>query len=497
METVPNAAWALLAPNLARHPDKPAYRCGDAVLTYAELASAAARAGAMLAAWGVSPGDRVACILPDSLSLPVLLLGAMWIGACPVPLATSLRPEDHARILADAGVRLLVATPDHRASAVPGVRRLPWPHDGFCGPGGLEGFGDDLPPFVPAASDLAYMLYTSGPTGQPLGVPHRHSDLLRPAETLGELLGLTEDDVLFSASKMPFAYGLIASLGLALGRGATAVLFPGTPGPFELAELIGHCRPSVFFAVPTVYNLLLRTLSPEHPLPSVRLFCSAGEALPAATFLAWQELAGREICEGLGSAEAGNLFLANHPGQGVPGAAGRLVPGYEAHLVDEAGCDVAEGQPGRLLLRGAGTAPFYWNLPELSRETMLPGGWLRTGDLFVATGGLFVHQGRGDDMLKVGGRFVAPLEVEAVLLAHPDVAQCAVTGCRVEGLERPLAVIVARDGAAGGPGLAGELRRYLRQRLPEEMCPARMRFVAALPRTDAGAIDRRALREDD
>ena len=497
METVPNAAWALLAPNLARHPDKPAYRCGDEVLTYAGLASAVARAGAWLTAWGVSPGDRVACILPDSLSLPVLLLGAMWIGACPVPLATSLRPEDHARILADAGARLLVATPDHRASAVPGVRRLPWPHEGFCGPGGLEGFSDDLPPSVPAAYDLAYMLYTSGPIGQPLGVPHRHPDLLRPAETLGELLGLTEDDVLFSASKMPFAYGLIASLGLALGRGATAVLFPGTPGPFELAERIGHCRPSVLFAVPTIYNLLLRTLSPEHPLPSVRLFCCAGEALPPATFLAWKELTGREICEGLGSAEAGNLFLANRPGQGAPGAAGRLVPGYEARLVDTAGRDVAEGRPGRLLLRGAGTAPCYWNQPELSRETMLPGGWLRTGDLFVSTEGLFVHQGRGDDMLKVGGRFVAPLAVEAVLTAHPEVAQCAVTGCRVEGLERPLAVIVARDDAAVGPGLAGELRRYLRQRLPEEMCPARMRFVAALPRTAAGAIDRRALRDDD
>lgn len=502
MEPVPNAAWALLTPNLARHPDKPAYRCGDDVLTYAALARAAARAGSMLAAWGVGPGDRVVCVLPDSLSLPVLLLGALWIGACPVPLSTALRPEDYAHILADSQAGLLAAAPDHPAAAVPGVRRLPWPHDGPGGPGGLgglgglDGFDDSLPSFAPDADALALMLYTSGSTGRAKGVPHRHRDLLRPAETFGGLIGLTEDDVLFSASKMSFAYGLIASLSLALGYGATAVLHPGKPGPYELAEIIGRCRPSVFFAVPTVYNLLLRTLPLDHPLPGVRLFYSAGEALPAATFLAWRELTGREICEGIGSTEAFNLFISNRPGQAVPGATGRVAPGFEARLVDEAGNDVAEGQPGQLLVRGVGTAARYWNLPEKSRETMLPDGWLRTGDMFTRSGGVFVHQGRCDDMLKVGGRFVSPQEVENVLLTHPDVVECAVSGCRVEGLERPLAVIVARDGAAVGPGLAGELRRFIRQRLPEDMCPARVRFAAELPKTATGKIIRRALRQD-
>ncbi|MHC1788686.1 AMP-binding protein [Solidesulfovibrio sp.] len=499
MALVPNAAWALVSPNLERHPDKPAYLCGDAVLTYAALARAAARAGAMLTAWGVSPGDRVVCVLPDAPALPVLLLGALWIGACPVPLSTALRPEDYAHILADSGAGLLVAEAAHPAAAVPGVRRLPWPQGAIGGLGGLdglEGFDDSQPPFAPDAEALAFMLYTSGSTGRAKGVPHRHRDLLRPVETFAGLLGLTENDVIFSASKMSFAYGLIASLSLTLGCGATAVLFPGKPGPYELLEGIGRCRPTVFFAVPTLYNLLLRALPPQGGLPGVRLFYSAGEALPAATFHAWTTLTGREICEGIGSTEAFNLFISNRPGQAVPGATGRLAPGFEARLVDEAGGDVPQGRPGHLRIRGEGTAAAYWNLPEKSRETMLPDGWLDTGDMFAVSGGLYVHQGRSDDMLKVGGRFVSPQEVENVLLTHPDVLECAVAGFRVEGLERPLAVVVARDGAAVGPGLASELRRFIRQRLPEEMCPARVRFAAALPKTPTGKIIRRALRQD-
>ncbi|MHC1713481.1 MAG: benzoate-CoA ligase family protein [Solidesulfovibrio sp.] len=487
-----NVAWVLLSPNLERHPDKPAYRCGDDVLTYAALARAAARTGALLASCGVRPGDRVGCVLPDGFALPIMLLGALWIGACPMPLSTALRPEDYVYILEDSGAKVLAVDKGQPAPAVPGVTILPC---SSTGPDGLEAFSDTLGPCVSGAEGLALLLYTSGSTGCPKGVPHRHRDILRPVETFGPLLGLTGDDVIFSASKMSFAYGLIASLSLALGYGATAVLFSGKPGPYDLLEIIGRHRPSVFFTVPSFYNMLLRVLTPGSPFKSVRLCYSAGEALPAATFNAWKQLTGLEICEGIGSTEAFNLFISNRPGRVMPGATGEAAPGFELRLVDEAGREVQDGQPGLLRIRGEGTATSYWNLPEKSRETMLDGGWLHTGDMFVVRDGVYFHQGRADDMLKVGGRFVSPQEVENVLLAHPDVVECAVAGCRVEGLERPQAVIVVKNGVVTGPGLAGEMRRFVRERLPEEMCPARVRFVDELPKTATGKIIRRALRQ--
>lgn len=492
MQSIMNAAWALLAPNLEHHPRKPAYLCGEDVLSYAALAGASARAGALLAASGVRPGDRVGCALPDGPAAAIAILGAMWIGACPLPLSMSLRPQDYAFILADSGARVLVADAAHPAAAVSTVPVLSCPLEETID---LEGLADAQKPYAPGPDDLALMLYTSGSTGRPKGVPHRHRDILRPVETFGRLLGLTETDVIFSASKMSFAYGLIASLSLTLGFGATAVLFPGKPGPYELLEAIGRYRPSIFFAVPTVYNMLLRALEPGDTVSGVRVFYSAGEALPAATFSAWKERTGAEICEGIGTTEACNLFITNQPGQALPGATGRVAPGFEVRLVGETGDDVPDGQPGLLLIRGEGTAASYWNLPEKTRETMLPDGWLRTGDMFVAREGVFIHQGRADDMLKVGGRFISPQEVENVLLTHPDVVECAVAGCRVEGLERPMAVVVAREGVETGTGLAGELRRFVRQRLPEDMCPVRVRFERELAKTPTGKIMRQALRQ--
>jgi benzoate-CoA ligase len=488
-----NAAWALLTPNLRRHPHKTAYRCGDASLTYAGLADAVARAGACLAASGVQPGDRIVCVLPDGPSAAVALLGAMWIGACPVPLPTNLAPQDYAFIVDDAGAKLLVAEPDQAAASRTSARLLPAATLADPGP---HATGDALPAHAPGPDDPALMLYTSGSTGRPKGVPHRHADILRPIETFGRVLGLTENDVLFSVSKMSFAYGLIASLTLALGHGATAVLFPDKPAPDGLFATIRRFRPSVVFAVPSVYGLLLRAMEPGDDLSGVRLFYSAGEALPPALFAAWRDRTGSPPCEGIGSTEAFNVFISNRPGQALAGTTGRLVPGYEARLVDEAGQDVPDGQPGALLIRGQGMASGYWNLPDKTRETMLPGGWTRTGDIFVAQGGVYVHQGRGDDMLKVAGRFVSPQVVENALLAHPEVAECAVSACRVDGLERPLAVVVAREGATTDVALAAALRRFARDRLPEEMCPARVEFVAALPKTPTGKIIRRALRRD-
>lgn len=501
-----NTAAGLLLPNREARPQKAAYLCGEDVLTHQALAVEAARFANLLRARGIGPGDRVVLSLPDSFGAVKAFLGAMLLSACPVPVHTALSREDVAFVLADSGARALVAQEGSPAmQAAPDAAglscALPCSLDG---PWGLADFSGEFEAGPPSPDGPGFMLYSSGSTGRPKGVPHAQADLLEPARGWGGgVLGIQEQDVFFSASKLSFAYGLMSSVTLPLFCGGTAALLPEKPGPAELFAVIARHRPTLFFCVPTLYGMLLRSYCPAtdgdpaqgDDLSSLRLCFSAGEALPEGLCRQWALQTGVELLDGLGSTEAFNVFIANRPGQARCGSSGQLTPGWEARIVDEAGADVPDGVPGDLRVRGPGTCAAYWNRPDKTAESMLPGGWLKTGDMYVREGGFYFHRGRSDDMLKVGAHFVSPVQVEEALREHPAVLECAVAALRVEGLLRPCAHVVAAAGAQPGPTLAAELLRFARGRLEPQQCPVRVVFVDELPKTSTGKVQRFRLRQ--
>lgn len=494
------APRAALERNAALRPGKAAFLCGDKTLSHLGLWAEARRFANLLRCHGVEPGQRVVLVLPDSLAMPKALLGALLLGAVPVPAHATLEPADLAFILGDCQATALVtwdgspACEALRLGADPAVVVL-------CGPDGPWSLASMSTEFEapPMAGGPGFMLYSSGTTGRPKGVPHAAEDLLRPAASWGRgVLGFSEGDVGFSASKMSFAYGLMSSLSLPLFFGSTSVLLEGGPGAQDVLRAIARHRPTVFFGVPTLYSLMAGTWEPGAPdmdLGSLRLCYSAGEALPEGLCRRWMELCGVDILDGIGSTEAFNLFLSNYPGRVACGTSGELAPGFEARLVDDAGSPVPDGTPGNLHVRGAGTCPAYWNRPEKTAETMLPGGWLATGDVYVRSSGRYTHQGRSDDMLKVGAHWVSPLRIEEALRGHEAVAECAVAGMRVAGLVRPCAFVVARPGFTPDGALGGSILRHARQVLPVQMCPARVRFVDDLPKTPTGKVQRFRLRD--
>lgn len=500
MATRPNIAARLLARNLERCPDKAAYLCGDDTLTHQALAAEAARFANLLRARGVRPGDRVVLSLPDSFGAVKAFLGAMLLSACPTPVNAQLPPEDLAFVLEDCEAAALIAPEEgpamEAARSTPGLAlALPCSLDG---PWGLSGFSSEFEAQPPHPDSPGFMLYSSGSTGRPKGIPHEQETLLEPAKGWGgEVLGVGPRDLIFSASKLSFAYGLICSLSLPLAAGATALLLPEKPGPAELFAAIARHRPTLFFCVPTLYAMLLRSYDPGQgdDLSSLRLCYSAGEALPEALCREWMRATGLDILDGIGSTEACNVFLSNRPGAVRCGASGQLVPGYEARIVDETGNDAPDGAAGELLVRGPGTCRAYWKRPDKTAEAMLPDGWLRTGDVYVREGGVYSHRGRSDDMMKVGAHFVSPVQVEEALRTHPAVLDCAVAAMTVDGLVRPCAHVVLRPGLEPGPELSGDILRHARGLLPPQQCPVAVRFVDDLPKTPTGKVQRFRLRQ--
>jgi benzoate-CoA ligase len=466
------------------------------VVRRAELAALIRGFAARLAASGVHPGERVALRLPDSPAFIQAFLGAGLAGAVPVPMAPQLSLPEQSVILADSDARLLVV-PDGEDAA-----GLPVPGVLSCALTGLT--APDDPAFPPVGADPArpaFLLYTSGSTGQPKGVVHCHGDLFIAAAAFGDHLfgadagSAPAADIVLCASKMSFSYGLQVQLACALARGAALVLDAGPPDPARLLELIRRHAVTAFFAVPAVYALLLRETDDSGPLATLRLCHASGEALPAAIFAAWKRHTGLDICEGLGATETFTTFLTTTPGQAAPGSLGRPVPGFTVALVDESGAPVPRGTPGRLRVHGPGLTPGYWNRPEETARVILPDGGLETGDLCVEETHGFRHAGRLGDGIKSGGQWISPLPIEECLRAHPDVLDCAVTACRVMGLEHPMAHVVARHGDAAGPDLAQALRNHVLARLPRHMCPVRVVFCPSLPRTVTGKIKRQSLRE--
>ena len=491
-----NLAVALLAPNLSRHPDKIAYLCNEESVSYRRLADAACRFAALLQQRGIGKGDHVMLVLLDSPVFVAAFLGTVLAGAVAVPVSTALTADDYCYICADSGAGLLLLSPSlPAAESVPleGTARI------TCSES-LNGWLDHYPaaPLAapsPAADDLAFMLYTSGSTGKPKGVPHRHRDLLIAAEQYAvKVVGMHRDDLVFSASKLFFAYGLGNSLAFPLFVGATALLHTGKPLAEQLLRLINTYRPSLFFSVPTVFAQIILSTADAHLNLPMRLCVSAGEGLPTAVLDAWRILTGIEILDGIGTTELTHIFISNYPGRIRAGSAGQAVPGYEIRLVDDSGSPVAAGTAGHLQVRGDTAAPCYWNLPEKTAATMLPDGFIKTGDVFIEEEGYYYHRGRSDDMLKVGGQWISPVQVEEVLSSHPLVADCAVASCTVMGLSRPAAHLLLKPGCSAGPALENELRRFTAASLPDYMVPVRYFVVDELPRTATGKVQRFKLR---
>lgn len=487
---------------------RPVFRYQGRTITYAELAEQVNRAGNVLAGLGVEAENRILLVLDDSPVFAAVFWAAAKLGAVAVPVNTLLQPEEYAFLLADSRAKVAVVEPEV-AERILAVRdRSPWLRavlvPGSVAPAGglaLDPLLAKADPVLTAAptgpEDIMYWGYTSGSTGRPKAAVHAHGDFLAAADLVGVgVFGLGPDDLVFSVSRMSFAFGLGNSLYFPQRVGGAALLMPGRLDPERILEIAAAERPTVLFAVATVYARLLHVPGADRRhLASLRLCVSSGEALPPAVFDAFQARFGHELVDVVGSTEALHDFIANRPGAVRRGSAGRLVPGFEARLVDDDGRPVPPGTVGHLLIKGPTISPYYWNRRERTRSTML-GEWLRTGDMFWQDeDGYFYFAGRADDLLKVGGRWVAPAEVEAALAAHPAVAEAGVVGRQdADGLVRPHAFVVLAAGAVAGPDLEAELRAFARDRLPSYKVPARIEVVSELPRTATGKLQRFRLR---
>jgi benzoate-CoA ligase family protein len=534
-----NVAEHFIRPRLeAGDGAQPYLLCGEAVLTVAGLHAHANQAAHAFVRLGLRRGERVALLLRESLEWPALFWGALRAGLLPVPLNPALTGADFRHYLGESRARLLVADAalwPTLAPALEGLRDLRHvalaeddappgraaAASAAAGAAARAAYGPQLhaldallgeaPAEFEACSahpdDPAFWLYTSGSTGAPKAAVHRQRDMVYVAETyLRQVLALRPDDLAFSAAKLYFAYGLGNSLYFPLASRSAAVLAPEPATARGCFELLARHRPSVFHALPWLYHAMLQLHeawragreNPPRELPRLehlRLAVSGGEPLPPGVLERWQAAFGVPILDGIGSTEALHFYVANRPGAVRAGSTGQAVPGYDLRLVARGGRDAAPGEPGELWVRGGSLLARYWNQPQRTRHA-LRGGWLASGDRFRRDGdGYYWYEGRLDDLLKVGGSWVNPVEVEHALLAHPAVAECAVVGrADADGLGRALACVVPAPGHAPDAALAEALRAHLAARLAAFKVP-QIEFRAALPRTPTGKLRRFLLRE--
>ncbi len=494
-----NVADALLHQNAALRGDKVAIYCGDEKITYREVNEQTNRFANVLKSLGIRPTERVMLVLSDSPTFVYAFLGSIRYGAWPVPVNAMLAEKDYEYMLENSEARVLVTERTSKA-ALATRNRLCYK---LLADEGLESLmkaqSTEAPTRPAEADDIAFWLYSSGSTGRPKGVPHRHRDLIHAADHYGRhVLNLNETDICFSVSKLFFAYGLGNGLGLPFRYGASTVLLSQAPSPEAVQDVVSRYRPTVFFGVPTQYNSVLKRMNGENAFQSVRTCVSAGEALPPEIFQRWKEVTGLEILDGIGSTEALHIFISNMPGDVRPGTSGRIVPGYEAKIVDEEGREVPPGEAGQLIIRGNSITTGYWKRPDDNAEKFLPGGWFKTGDMYIQKDGYFSYQGRGDDMLKVGGIWVSPVEIENVLIEHEAVHEAAVVGHDVEGLSKPFGYVALNEAfrdRAGGEELSSELLEFVSARLPKFKWLRDVYFVEELPKTATGKIQRFKLRK--
>jgi benzoate-CoA ligase len=458
---------------------------------------------------GVRPEERVFLLLLDTPEFASSFFGAIKIGAVPVPVNTLLKAADYEFLLNDSRARVAVVS----ASLFPVLQAIPQTQlhyvekfvvigDAGVGPPASMSFtawihdqSTSLEPARSGKDDVAFWLYSSGSTGRPKACVHLQHDMVVCAEHYAKaILGITEHDRCYSVAKLFFAYGLGNGLYFPLAVGATSILLPGPPKPESVFDLVERFLPTLFFSVPSNYAKLLAH-ERDADFSSVRHAISAGECLPAPIFHRFKERFGVEILDAIGSTEALHMFIANRPGYVKPGSSGTVIPGCEARIVNEHDQLVAQGEIGDLLVKTDAACACYWNQHEKTKNTMV-GPWLRTGDRYSQDGdGYFWYAGRSDDMLKVSGAWVSPIEVENILLEHPKVQEAAVVGRDDhDGLIKTVACVVLRDGLDGSPELAGQLQRFVLDRLPVFKRPHQIEFFADLPKTATGKLQRYKLR---
>jgi benzoate-CoA ligase family protein len=476
---------------------------GGRRVTYADLQDEVNRAANVLAGMGVGRGDRVLIALPDGLPFATAFLATLKVGGVVTMANPELPAADYAAHLAYTGARVLVTDVSLARRAAVQLAGVPALVVGQSFEARLAAASPRFDAADTADDDPAIWIATSGSTGRPRAAVHGHGSFAFSIAAYAKgVLGLGPDDVTLSVPKLYFGYATGMSLLFPLAVGGTAVLYAERPTPERLFELCARHRPTVLALVPTlIAKMLAAAPSPEarRALGGVRLATSAGESLPVGLHEQWLAEYGVEIVEGLGSAELFHIHVSNRPGEALPGTLGRVVPGYEARVVRDDGADAADGEIGALWVRGGSAALRYEGDAERTAQVFRAPeggqrGWVVTSDKVRRQDGVFRFEGRSDDMLKVGGIYVSPLEVEDVLLQHPAVSECAVVGYADEaGLVKPKAVLVCRDRQAGA-ALFDELTAFARARLAAFKVPRRWETVPALPRNDRGKIVRRALR---
>jgi len=476
-------------------------------LTYRDLAEQSDRIAALYDRHGLRPADRAVMLLLDTIEFPIIFWGSLKAGVIPVPLNTLLSADIYDAILEDCGARALFICSELLTIVEPILENHPGievvfvvgseesgPHKSFAG----EIATSEPRELIQVAEDEdAFWLYSSGSTGIPKGVRHLHASLKATADTYGkQVLGIKKNDIIFSAAKLFFAYGLGNAMTFPMSVGATAVLLSDRPTPESVFGAIQQKRPTIFCGVPTLYAAMLASLNDKLPvgLDDIRSCISAGEALPEEIGLRWTQAVGSEILDGVGSTELLHIFLSNIPGDVVYGTSGVAVPGYNLRLVDDEDKEVGLGVIGELLVNGPSTAVGYWNQPDKSRATFA-GQWTRTGDKYERReDGRLVYCGRTDDMFKVSGIWVSPFEVEQALISHASVLEAAVVAARDDdGLEKPKAFVVLKPGLADD-NLSESLKDHVKQKIGKWKFPRWIEVIDELPKTATGKIQRFKLR---
>ncbi len=488
--------------------------------SYGKAAEMVNRAGNAFRFLGLELEQRVMLLLLDCPEYVAAFFGAIKIGAVAIPTNTLLKPQDYNYLLNDSRSKFVLVSEQllpvlepvlgeaRYLKEVIVVPALPGEEsalnslkargyklfDEIC-----SGASPDLQAEPTSQDDTAFWLYSSGTTGFPKGAVHLHRDMVYCTELYARgILNMTEQDRCFSVAKLFFAYGLGNGLFFPFGIGASTVLFPGRPEPRRVFEVINQTKPTLFFGVPTAYAAMLAQpqAEKEFDLSSIRTGISAGEALPPAVWKGVKERFGFEILDGIGSTEVLHIFISNRPGKVKPGSSGQPVPGYEAKIVDETGQPLGPNEEGQLLIKGESTCAYYWNKHEKTRETII-GEWIRTGDKYhVDEDGFYWYHGRADDMIKAGGIWVSPLEVENALAGHPAVQESGVVGRKDrDNLAKPCAFVVLNPGYSSGPELEEELKQFVKDKIAVFKYPRWVEFVDSLPRTATGKLQRYKLRQ--